>query len=146
MKQKFRYRRRAKGGGLVTEWPSDCLSSSELAEKVKYVGSAEHKAEPVHRSYDMHPALCSDASRCDGGIERETAEKVLREAVRRQLVSTEFKGGFPRYAWGLVDNVPHQAMLTNQTKGEYKGWPIRFDELPIDRQGRLTLEAWKENA
>lgn len=138
MKQKTRYRRRKKADGLVDEWPASAPSREELAARVTYVGSAEHKGRPVHASFDFAPALRTDASRCDPSIDREAAQTALREAVRRGCVSQQFENGFPRYVWGWIDGRPHMARLDNRDQGAYKGWPIEREELPMDRQGRLA--------
>ncbi len=138
MKQVLRYRRKVKGSGLVEAWPATALDPEVLAEQVTYVGSGEHKARPVDPSYDFAAALRSDASRCDPHVTRSHAEAALRAAVRRKCVSHEFVGGFPRYVWGWLDGQPHVARLDNSERGSYKAWPIGREELPIDRDGRLS--------
>lgn len=138
MKQVLRYRRKGKGGGLIDAWPETALDPDELAERVSYVGSGEHKARPVDPSYDFAPALRSDASRCDPAVTRDQAEEALRDAVRRRCVSSEFVGDFPRYVWGWLDGQPHVARLDNSEQGSYKAWPIGREELPTDREGRLA--------
>ncbi len=143
VKQKRRYRRRTKGGGLIAEWPAGAPQPSVLAHRVSYVGSAEHKSRPVHPSYGFQPALRSDASRCDPDIDPATAQIALVQAVQRVCVSQAFEGEFPRYVWGRIGGVPHVARLTNSDRGEYKGWPIEEHELPTDRQGLLSIDAWE---
>jgi hypothetical protein len=105
-----------------------------------YVGSAEHKQRPIDPSYGVDPGLRSDASRCDPNVARETAERALREAICRRCVSADFQGDFPTYVWGWLGGVPHVARLINREAGQYKGWPIGEEELPIDREGRLPVE------
>ena len=138
MKQVLRYRRKAKGAGLVEAWPTTALDPDRLASHLSYVGSGEHKARPVDPSYDLAPALRSDASRCDPKVTRDQAEHALRDAVRRRCVSSDFVGYFPRYVWGWLNGQPHVARLTNSEQGSYKAWPIARGELPIDRDGRLA--------
>jgi hypothetical protein len=46
MKQKHRYRRKRKGAGLIEQWPEN-VTAAELAARVTYVGSSEHKARPL---------------------------------------------------------------------------------------------------
>ncbi|MBN2192118.1 MAG: hypothetical protein JW751_04820 [Polyangiaceae bacterium] len=141
MKQVERYRHKTKAGGLAEAWPADAPSPDHLAERVRYVGSGEHKDRPVHPTYDLEPCLRSDASRCDPTISREEAEGALRDAVRRQWVSREFVGDFPAYVWGWCRGQPHAARLINATQGWYKAWPIGEDELPSDRRGVLAPPA-----
>ncbi|MGM0577603.1 MAG: hypothetical protein ACQEXJ_17895 [Myxococcota bacterium] len=145
MKQKRRYRRKTKGDGLVSSWPDECDGPEQLADRVAYVGSAEHKARPVDPSFQVEPELRSDASKCPRDIDRDNAERVLREALRRRCVSQRFESGFPRYAWGWLDGTPYVARLTNREKGAYKGWPIEPFELPTDREGLLAPDEWEED-
>jgi hypothetical protein len=148
MKQKQRYRRKRKGGGLVAIWPELGSTPAEVAERVRYVGSQEHKDRPVDPSYEFQsqPQLRSDASRCDSGIERTTAEQALRQGIRRQCVSAVFVGDFPLYVWAWLGGRPYQARVTNATQGHYKGWPVEAWELPTDRDGRLSPSGWQEDA
>ncbi|MBK9031279.1 MAG: hypothetical protein IPL61_08075 [Myxococcales bacterium] len=137
MKQVRRYRRRGKGGGLIDEWPSTAMAPEELAERVAYIGSAEHKARPIDPAFDFAPALRSDASRCDPAATKDQAQAALQEAVRRRCVSRVFVGEFPQYVWGWLDGA-HAARLINSEAGWYKAWPITRDELPADHEGVLT--------
>jgi hypothetical protein len=146
LKQKFRYRHKPKRGGLIGAWPSDRPSPADVSRRVSYVGSGEHKARPVHESYQVEAALRSDASRCDSRIDRLSAERALRSAIERGCVSLEFEGDFPCYVWGWVDGQPHVARLINRELGQYKGWPIPPEELPIDPDGRLTPPKEASNA
>lgn len=138
MKRKHRYRRKGKGDGLIGAWPETARGPDELAERISYVGSNEHKTRPIDPSFDFSPALRSDASRCDPAIAREQAQDALREAVRRRCVSHDFVGEFPRYVWGWLAGRPHVARLENCETGSYKAWPIEHHELPLDREGRLA--------
>jgi hypothetical protein len=138
VKQVRRYRRKTKGTGLAEDWPAHAPSADQVAERVRYVGSAEHKARPTDPSFDFAPTLRSDASRCNPKVTREQAEHALREAVRRKCVSRDFVGDYPSYVWGWLYGQPHVARLINSTQGWYKAWPIGGDELPVDRHGRLA--------
>lgn len=135
MKQKHRYRRKKKGAGLLEAWPAN-VTATDLVARVSYVGSPEHKARPLHLSYNFEPALRSDASRCDPTIERDVAQAALQDALLRMSVSQEFDGDFPRYVWGSVNGQPHIARLINSYLGQYKGWPIGSEELPAERNGQ----------
>jgi len=146
MKQKERYRRKTKGGGLLADWKSSAAVLGALADAVSYAGSAEHKARPVHESFTVEPALRTDASRCDPTIPREEAQVALREAVRRGCVSEDSDGRFPRYVWGWLRGSPHAARLDNRESGEYKAWPITVEELPLDRDGRLAPPREQQDA
>lgn len=137
MKQEQRYRRKKKGAGLISEWPPGIPEPAALADRAQYVGSNEHKARPLDPSYHIEPALRSDASRCDPDIRRQQAEAALREAIRTRVVSEQFEGQFPRYAWARLGDRPYMARLINREAGHYKAWPIEEHELPTDRDARV---------
>ena len=84
MKQKHRYRKKTKGAGFVTTWPPDVPPPAELALRVKYRGSSEHKARPIDPSFDVEPALRSDASQCMPQIERAEAARVTLTGTQRR--------------------------------------------------------------
>jgi hypothetical protein len=42
------------------------------------------------------------------------------------------RGRFPRYAWFREEEQWFEARLTNQGLGEYKGYPIGPDDLPVE--------------
>lgn len=146
MKQKHRYRKKTKGEGLVRDWPLGTAAPEELATRVHYQGSSEHKARPIDASYSIEPCLRSDASRCPPTLTREAAEAALQRAVRLRNVSAQFEGGYPRYAWARIEGRPYIARLINQESGAYKGWPIEEIELPTDRDHRLALDEDESDA
>jgi hypothetical protein len=138
MKQVLRYRRKSKGGGLAPTWPVTAMAPDELAERVTYVGSAEHKSRPLDPAFDFTPAPRSDASRCEPTATKDQATVALRDAVRSHCVSEVFVGDYPQYVWGWLNGTPHVARLINSEAGWYKAWPIALDELPLDPDGRLA--------
>jgi hypothetical protein len=105
---------------------------------VTYVGSAEHKSYP---SPAGHPALRSDASRCDPRYtDFQTITEILREAIRRRCVSEIFEGEFPKYVWGWLDGQLYEARLINRMAGSYKAYPLEEIEKPTDDEGLLNWE------
>lgn len=100
----------------------------ELADRVSYVGSAEHKRQP---SFAGPPRLRADASRCDPSLaDRDELTAWLREAVRKGQFGAHWEGDFPRYVWVLHDSNWYEGRLVNQGLGEYKGYPLKKEELP----------------
>jgi hypothetical protein len=136
-KQVSRYRRKKKDAS--DEWPADLPIPDVLVQRIRYVGSGEHKDYP---SFAGEPALRSDASRCDPSITREQAEVVLKKAFQLRCVSPQHENGFPRYAWGWLNGRLYQARLINREQGHYKAWPIEDAEVPLDPHRRLSTEAW----
>ena len=100
-----------------------------LADRVRYVGSPEHKDVP---SFAGPPRLRADASCCPrdltGNLERIHAW--LKEAIRSGAVGAPWEGGFPRYVWYKYRTTVFEGRLVNRETGEYKGYPLRRDEWP----------------
>jgi hypothetical protein len=94
------------------------------AVKANYVGSPEHKV----------PHARSDATRCPAELEsaQDTLTAWLRQAIRIGNIGGPVESGFPRYVWFRDDNRVFEGRLTNQAKGEYKGYPIGQSEAPKD--------------
>ena len=67
------------------------------------------------------------SSICDPKWTLETATEALRRAIQAGLVSEEWKGDFPRYAWHREDAIVYQAFLSNETLGEYHAYPLEDD-------------------
>lgn len=101
---------------------------SELAGRVRYVGSPEHKSFP---SFAGPPALRSDASRCDPGLaDVDELTEWLRHAIGRGQIGAPWEGDFPRYAWYRANNACYEARLVNRELGHYKGYPLTAEECP----------------
>jgi hypothetical protein len=125
--------KRAKHQQIVA-WPNDRPPSTEIALRVRYVGSAEHKA---YNSPAGYPALRSDATPCDPEYtDFEPLTKLLREAIGRACVGAEFIGEFPKYAWGWLHGKLYEAR--HISNGTYKGYSLEPIEYPRDPNHRLN--------
>ena len=101
---------------------------NDLANRVTYVGSPEHKDFP---SFAGQPKRRSDASICPRHIrDAETVTEWLRAAIRRGVTGSPWENGFPRYAWHKQEHTVYEARLINRGNGEYKGYPLNDDEWP----------------
>ena len=100
-----------------------------LGQRVRYVGSAEHKTYP---SPSGTPRPRADATKCDPQLHGnfEVLTTWLCEAIQAGRVGAPWEGDFPRYAWGEHGGVWYEARLVNQEQGTYKGYAIRDDERP----------------
>lgn len=110
--------------------PPKEVDLTSVADRVRYVGSPEHKDMP---SFAGHPRLRADASICPRELTRDQkrVDGWLREAIRRGAVSELWVGGFPRYVWYKDGDQIYEARLVNQGSGEYKGYPLGApDEWP----------------
>lgn len=110
--------------------PPDGVSLGSLASLASYVGSSEHKAYPSPAGPPkLRPA---DASACDPALknEQEMLTGWLRDAIAQGHIGPPWKINFPRYAWVRRGDVCYEAYATNHELGQYKGYPMRPDEIP----------------
>jgi hypothetical protein len=107
----------------IGDWPHGVPSPDEVANRVTYTGNPKHKTYP---SPAGPPAWRrSDAAKCDKYATEDwpELESALRQAIQARCVS-EFRGDFPFRAWVWINNVLHEARLTNEATGNYHGFPI----------------------
>ena len=99
-----------------------------LAERVTYVGSAEHKDVP---SFAGQPRLRADASCCPRDIvDVKLVRGWLCSAIRKGATGTPWEGEFPRCVWYKRDETVFEGRLVNREAGTYKGYPLNEDEWP----------------
>ena len=55
-------------------------------------------------------------------------QEVLRQAISASCVDGEFRGDFPARAWAFINDVLHEARLSNRGNGEYHGFPLEYQE------------------
>lgn len=115
------------------DWLTD-EKLEELAERIFYRGSEEHKGSDNSFGFSHRPPR-RYASECDSNITREQAQEWLRTAVRKGNIQwTVPEEKHPRYVWGLFNNQLFLARLTNDGKGEYKGYPV---QVPVTVKGMV---------
>jgi hypothetical protein len=102
------------------------VNLKELASRVRYVGSAEHKRYP---SFAGPPQPRADASKCDPSItDANVVTTWLRDAVEAGRIGEPWEGDFPRYVWAEVDGMHYEGRLVNREQGTYKGYPLSEEE------------------
>lgn len=109
-----------------------------LANKASYGGNPEHKKNPgdfglspptIPRQYKSY---CDDA----GVLSKAEAQRLLREGMRKGLVSVRESNGWPQNVWAMTnDGIPLEAMLENPVKGIYHGYPMP-EEDPLANEVR----------
>ena len=103
-----------------------------LARRVWYGGSAHHKLGP---SFAGNPRPRADATPCPRKVTQAEADGWLKDAVRKGGISEASQGDWPAYIWYKTPNHGYfQAKLTNQSTGEYHGYPVPKDQVPIELQ------------
>lgn len=102
----------------------------QLTKKVRYGGNPEHKRNPgdFNLSPPSNPrqakTLCDEV----GIFKRADALALLKEGLRRGLVSVQERNGWPQNIWAVVNGRSLQAMLENAEQGTYHGYPLQEDE------------------
>ena len=115
----------------------------QLAEKVTYGGNPEHKRNPGDFGLQPPSIPRQGKSLCDDTeiLSRHGAESLLREGIRRGLVSVQERNGWPQNVWAVTANfVALEAMLENAQTGTYHGYPM----LPSDPLVEKVLERWSK--
>jgi len=120
------------------------LGLEQLAKTVSYGGNAEHKRN--RGDFSLSPPFGPRTSKtlCDEAqvFTREKALFLLREGIRRGLVSEQRRNGWPQNVWAVADNgVPLAAQLENRDRGVYHGYPMLADEPQRDE----ILKRWREH-
>lgn len=113
----------------------------DLAARVRYGGNPEHKRNPGDFGLTPPARPRADKSKCDwaGIVERAVALRLLREGIRRGLVSEQRRGGYPQNVWALTDDgYPLEAQLENSVSGAYHGYPMPETDPFRD----VVLERW----
>ncbi len=126
---------------LVAAKPEEAVLIA-LAEKVSYRGNPEHKRNPGDFGLTPPSAPRADKTLCDlaGVLSRAEALSLLRDGIRRGLISAQLRGAFPQNVWSVTsDQLPFEAQLDNQETGSYHGYPMP----EADPFRQLVLRAWK---
>ena len=118
----FTYRRKRK---IAHSLEPDELE--QLAGRVSYIGKGDHKRNPG--DFDLAPSYTksSEKSLCDdtGLFTVRACLRLLRQGIRRGLVSEATDGDFPKNVWAVAPNgMPIEAALSNRTQGVYHAYPI----------------------
>src|ERR1035437_9720739 len=91
-----------------------------LARSAQYGGNPEHKKNPGDFGLTPPASPRRDKTLCDGAgiFQRKLALKLLKEGIRRGLVSQQVRNGFPQNIWAVTDDgIPLEAALDNGETG-----------------------------
>ena len=120
----------------------DPVDLSRWMKDVHYGGNPEHKKNPGDFGLTPPALPRPDKTLCDlaGIFKREQALKLLKEGIRRGLVSAQIRGGFPQNVWAVTeDGIALEAQLENAGNGTYHGYPMPENE-PFRE---IVIEKWK---
>ena len=116
----------------------------DLAKRVKYRGNPVHKRNPG--DFDLMPpgAPRPDKTLCDseGIFRRLEAARLLKERVKRGLISEQTRAEFPQNIWAVTEQgYPLEAELENRAQGTYHGYPVLQHD-PIRNQILGLIDNW----
>jgi hypothetical protein len=100
---------------------------TRLEQRVKYRGNPLHKRDPGDFHLTPPAQARDDKTLCEGaGVRaREIAQGLLREGVKRGMISVQIRGQFPQNIWAVTnEGYPLEAQLENQGQGTYHGYPM----------------------
>lgn len=125
----------------IAQSPSPARLAAWL-EQVCYKGNPTHKRNPGDFGLEPPSDPRPDKSLCDWTeiFERAEAGRLLRLGVAHGMVSRQIRGDFPQNIWVVRDGVAFEAILENQEKGEYHGYPMAQNDPFRDD----VLLAWSE--
>jgi hypothetical protein len=98
----------------------------QAANRAEYLRSPYH-SRPAPGENDGGPLLAARrrfASKCDVKWVPRAATAALQRAIQDGLVSAEWRGTFPRYAWHRDGDTVYQAVLSNEELGQYHAYPL----------------------
>ena len=99
------------------------IDLNEVADRVVYVGSPEHKDVP---GFAGQPRPRADASICPRDVsDRETVSEWLRSAIRAGATGAPWERGFPRYVWYKDGDTVYEGRLVNRERGLVQGLSAR---------------------
>lgn len=113
-----------------------------LETTVRYGGNPEHKRNPGDFGLSPPSSPRPNKTLCDGAniLSREKATKLLKDGIRRGLVSEQRRNGFPQNIWSVTEEgIPLEAQLENAETGTYHGYPIPNDD-PFREK---VLDKWR---
>jgi hypothetical protein len=143
----MRPRKTANPKRKIASAPSDDGQKQKLgrlAGNVTYGGNPEHKRNPGDFGLQPPSIPRKGKTLCDevGIFTRKEALALIREGVKRGLVSIQERNGFPQNIWAVAPNGrPIEAMLENPQKGTYHGYPLQT----VDVLGEEVLERWEKS-
>ena len=113
-----------------------------LGDRVVYCGNPVHKRNPGDFGLSPPAGPRPGKSLCDTAalFEKAVAGELLKEGVRRGLVSLQSNNGWPQNIWAITDDgVALEAQLENRETGAYHGYPMP----PTDPFAELVMMEWE---
>jgi hypothetical protein len=125
--------------GCIAAWPADKPIQKDVAKRVSYTPSGEHKNYPSPTGAWTANAK-PGSTLCEKYAPKEFSKfkNGVEQAIGGPCISREFRGDFPSRAWIQVDNVLHELRLSNETLGQYHAFPVNYvEDYPEDPLGKM---------
>ncbi|MBT9548960.1 MAG: hypothetical protein IV090_26445 [Candidatus Sericytochromatia bacterium] len=119
---------------LVKIYDISSQDLSVLASCIGYGGNPEHKKKPGDFGLTPPSGPRAGKSLCDAVevFTREEALGLLKEGVKKGLISERFDGKWPKNIWSVIEKNGHQVALEAQLEstecGIYHGYPMQEDD------------------
>lgn len=130
---------------IMPETDKDKIDLDALCARVGYGGNPEHKKDPGDFGLTPPASPRVAKSLCDsaGVVEKKVAVELLKDGIKRGMISSQTKNGWPQNIWSVDGNgVPFEAQLENSGTGAYHGYPLPES----DPFGTKVLEEWKRRS
>lgn len=117
---------------IVSPRPAQDILNN-LAGKVRYTGSPYHKRNPGDFGLTPPAQPRPDKTLCDeaGIFKVAEAQRMLKEGVRRGMISNISEDEFPKHIWAVTnEGMVLEANYNNEGPGNYHGYPL-FDSDPF---------------
>lgn len=122
-------------------------------QKIRYGGSAKHKANPAIFGLTSHGRVSGDATLCDAhaGFHPKNMSdipRLLQRGIKAGLIGDNNASiqGMPQIVWTVGDDGwIFEGRLTNPEQTEYHGYPVRPTE-PIAIQVYRRYSEWASRA
>jgi len=113
--------------------PAGGISATDLkalAKRLSYGGSSYHKLRP--NDYGLYPSFSPrpHKSPCDDlrAVPKAEAIRLLKEGIRRGMVSALAGGGVPKYVWAVAEDGLVFEAKTDPPNTVYHGYRLLEDD------------------
>jgi hypothetical protein len=118
-----------------------------LVRLARYGGNPEHKKNPGDFGLTPPASPRPDKTLCDSVaiFKRKEAARLLKEGIRRGLISAQVRNGYPQNIWAVSPSgIPLEAQQENSNDREvvYHGYPMPES----DPFRKVVLKRWGKNS
>lgn len=115
----------------------------ELCEKLRYIGSANHKLRPGDYGFVPSQNPRPSKSPCDElrSVLLEEASSLFRRGIEQGMLSRFPLGGVPKYVWAVDEfGEVYEAKTRPEREMDYHGYRVGEDEAVVRE---YVLKEWR---